>query len=132
MTHTSKKILTKKVEEQLTAQLAKLFSGKKEGPITELFSDLLTAAEQIMLVKRLAIIFMLTEGYSTYRIAKMLLVSDSTVRDIQAKLHVGHYQHLIQSSSGKTFNSKEFLNILEVILSGGLPSRGKNRWKGVR
>ena len=132
MTHTSKKILTKKAEQQLTDQFAKLFSGKNYTRTAALFSDVLTPAEQTMLAKRVAIVLLLTEGQSTYRIAKLLLVSDSTVREMKLKLHAGHYQHLTQVYKGSAFSSKEFLDILELVLSGGLPSRGKNRWKALR
>ena len=132
MTRISKKILSSDSEKKLNLQLAKFFANQKENKIQKLFSDLLTPAEQIMLIKRLAIVIMIIEKESCYKIAQVLNVSDSTAREVKTKIGLGQYQTLIAHYQNKNFNSKEFWETIDVILRAGLPSRGKDRWQSVR
>jgi len=131
MTRISKKILSSDSERKLNSQLAKFFSNQKENKIQKLFSDLLTPTEQIMLIKRLAMVIMITKGESCYRIAQVLNVSDSTAREVKTKIKLGQYQNLVAHYKNKNFNSKEFWETVEMILRAGMPSRGKDRWQSV-
>lgn len=132
MTHVSKKVLDTKTEKKLSLQLAKFFSNQSEKQTQNLFTDLLTSSERIMLIKRLAIVIMITEEHSTYRIAQTLKVSDSTVRDIKIKIQLEQYDYLVAHYKNKNFNSKEFWKTVEVLLRAGLPSRGSDRWQSVK
>lgn len=49
------------------------------------FGELLTSTEKIMLGKRLAAISMLSQGFSSYQIAKALKLSQTTVFKFQSK-----------------------------------------------
>ncbi len=82
-----------------------------------------------MLTKRLAIIFLLIENYSSYSISKTLIVSDSTVRQIQSQLLMGRHDPIIKLMQKKTFDKAEFWKTVEALLQCGLPPRGKGRWK---
>lgn len=132
MTNVSKNILDSKIEKKLRQQFAKFFSDQIPQEIESLFSDLLTSSEQIMLIKRLATIIMLIEGESTYSIPKALQLSDSTVRDIKVKYKLGKYDSIIYRYQDKKFNAEAFVRILETLLSAGMPSLGKDRWKSLR
>ncbi len=132
MTNVSKNILDSKIEKKLRQQFAKFFSNQIPQEIESLFSDLLTSSEQIMLIKRLATIIMLIEGESTYSIPKALQLSDSTVRDIKVKYKLGKYDSIVYRYQDKKFNAEAFVRILETLLSAGMPSLGKDRWKSLR
>jgi uncharacterized protein YerC len=132
MTNVSKNILDQETEKKLRNQFAKFFSDQSTNEIEALFYNLLTASEQTMFIKRLAVIVMLIEGESTYSIPKTLQMSDSTVRDIKSNLTLGKYDYLIERYHNKTFNAKAFLQILETLLNAGMPSLGKDRWKSLR
>ena len=131
MTNVSKNTLDSKIEKKLRVQFAKFFSDQIPNEIESLFSELFTPTEQIMLIKRLATIIMLSEGESTYSIPKALQLSDSTVRDIKVKYRLGKYDSIIYRYQDKKFNAEAFVRILETLLSAGMPSLGKDRWKSL-
>lgn len=132
MTHISKQTLQSKVEEKLLDQFAKFFADQDEFKIKDLFSNLLSKPEQIMLIKRLAIVIMVLEKHSVNSIAQTIVVSDSTVRNIKAKISLGYFDFLIKRYENKKFDGKAFLNLLETLLNAGMPSLGKDRWKSLR
>ncbi len=129
MTHISKQALDPKVQQQLLAQLAELFVSAKKTNIEGILGGLFTDTETIMFTKRLAIVCLLVEEYSTYAIAKQLLVSDSTVRGIKAQYEGGRFDSIITLIKKRSFNKKEFWKTVELLLSAGLPPRGRGRWK---
>lgn len=132
MTHVSKQTLSANAETKLVKQLAKFFADQSALDIEDLFSDLLSPAEQVMIIKRLAIIILLLEKQSTYAIGKTLQVSDSTVREISIKLQLDKYCSLVKRYENKKFDSQAFLHVLEMLLNAGMPSLGKDRWKSLR
>lgn len=129
MTNISKNKLPKKSEVKLFSQFTKLFAVADEKLLADMFEALFTEAEKIMFIKRLAIILLLSRKCSNYRISKTLHISDSTVRDIKQKFLKGHYDVLVKSVNNKKFDTKKFWTTVEVLLSAGLPPRGRGRWK---
>ena len=130
MTRVSKKKLPKGAQKKLFAQFVHLFSSAQKDKQGSLFSALFTDTEETMFIKRVAIIFLLLEGYSTYRISKVLIVSDSTVRNIQNKCEDGSFDPIIAHMRKKNFDRDKFWKTLDKILRCGLPSRaGRGRWK---
>ena len=129
MTHVSKKPLNKDVQNRLNKRLVKTITNLRtmsEGSV--FISELFTDSEQIMLAKRLMIIFMLTENVSQYRIKQILRVSSATVFRISEGLDKGEYQYLTRLCKKK--KSRDiFWQELEVIVRLGMPSMGKDRWK---
>ena len=132
MTNISKNILDSKTESKLRKQFSKFFSDQIPSELENLFSDLLTQSEQIMLIKRLAVIVLLIEGQSIYSIPKTLQMSVSTVRDIKSKYKLGKYDKanqyitmairtnsknpvllfqtgLIKKKAGDSFNGTQFI-----------------------
>ncbi len=129
MTNISKQALSLKTKEQLFAQFVDLFSSGNKNQRRTLFSSLFSESEQVMFIKRLAIVLLLVEEYSTYRISKTLLVSDSTVRTIQAQYRAGRFDSIVGTMRKKSFDKKEFWKTLDLLLRCGLPPRGRGRWK---
>ena len=120
-----------KLFEQLNHTLGVL-SEKETGYF---LSELLGQEERIMLAKRLAIIILLLEGRSLYRISNDLKISSATADKIRDKLENNEYDHLI-TSLGK--NKKEYFSILETLdsilhLGGALPHyNGLDRYKHLK
>lgn len=131
MTNVSKRVLSSRHKKQLFEQFASLFAVSNTRTITYLFTDLCTDVEQTMLVKRLAAILMLHANYSRYRIAQTLCMSESTVCEIQKKFDQGTYSHIICATKQKQFEKEQFWETVESLVRLGMPSMGKDRWKGI-
>ena len=131
MTNVSKNKLNPTKQKELFMQLASLFSNSDTQHIAVLLEGILTNVEKIMLIKRLAIVLMLTKEHSTYTIAKTLHVSDSTVRDLQLKYEQGTFDSVIGAVTKRSFDKERFWETVEVLLRLGMPSYGKGRWKSV-
>ena len=99
--------------------------------MANVFMDLFTEAEQIMFLKRVGIIFMLQSECSNYEVAKTLLVSETTVKSIKQKMLTDEFIHITNIMQRKTFNQKQFWQVIEKVLRAGLPPRGHGRWKPV-
>ncbi len=98
---------------------------KREADI--LFKELLTETEKMMLAKRLAIIYMLSEGVSEYYISETLFVSPSTVSRISLSYESGRCSY-IQKIIKK--NKETVWQAIEKIISYSVEMHtGKGRWK---
>ncbi|MEK7600936.1 MAG: Trp family transcriptional regulator [Patescibacteria group bacterium] len=85
---------------------------------------LLTPTETTMLAKRLAMIVMLERGDSSYHISRSLRVSDSSVQRFRRMLDAGLFKPVVRELRKK---NRSLLDVLELILSAGLPSIGGPR-----
>jgi len=129
MTNISKRYLSTKQKAELSKQIVKLFATIHKSNAGAFFKEFFTEAEQIMFIKRLAIIMMLEAGYSKYRIGKTILVSESTVSSASLKYQSGAYSEMLKITRTKDFDKEKFWEVLEVLLRAGLPPRGRGRWK---
>lgn len=133
MTHVSKKKLKKdallRIHKRFVSNLTKI---KTDREMDSFLEALLTETERIMLAKRLTVIFMLTEGFSTYRIAKTLGVSVSTAIRMKDKYFEGEYDSMIDFCKKKKHRT-DFWNDLDVLLRLGMPRYvGNDRWEFYR
>lgn len=124
MTNISKQLLPKKVKIALFNQFIKQISKKQPALM---FLEILSETEQIMVVKRFAVVAMLGQGESTYAIAKALRVSDKTVRDINKARSIGTYKNIETLFSSQSFNRTEFWDTLDKLLRLGMPRYGQVR-----
>ncbi|PJE67747.1 hypothetical protein COU95_00690 [Candidatus Shapirobacteria bacterium CG10_big_fil_rev_8_21_14_0_10_40_9] len=84
MTHVSRKKLPNKVLRQiLDSFLFVLTSTKKKEEMSKFLDAFLSNTEKIMLAKRLAIVFLLSEAVEETKISETLLVTQSTVSRIK-------------------------------------------------
>jgi len=82
-----------------------------------------------MLAKRLAVIYMLSEDISAYRIAQVLGLSTSTVNRMRFIYDKQGYKTIVANYQNKK-NHKQLWMDIEVLLRLGMPSRaGSERWK---
>jgi uncharacterized protein YerC len=129
MTRISRKRLKKEAYLQIHDRFIRTIIELKKMKEGRLFlNELLTPAERIMLAKRLAIIVMLLENISFYRIYKTLKVSPSTVARIWRKLRSGEFSY-IKTVMSKKKNREAVWQELEVLIRFGLPPMGRGRWK---
>lgn len=98
MTQVSKYPISKPVADRIFEIFANAVVGLKNKIETEQFlSDLLSPTERIMLVKRLAIAFLLEKGYEQRFISNILRVSLATVASVNRSRKFGSkgYNHVI-------------------------------------
>jgi len=132
MPHVSKKKLKKETLNKLSKKLLSTFeSASKNNSVAQLFKELFTKTEKIMLAKRLIIIILLSKEIPQHRIVEILHVSPSTVAKMSLNLEMGKYNSIL-----KITNKKELglIHLIEFILSGGglmPPIVGRGRWKRI-
>ncbi len=126
--HVSKKHIQEYADKKITEEFAELLSQQKSQVILSLF----TPTERVMLAKRLAIIGMVVRGYSTYRIAKILSVSDSTVRTYAAMITTGGFESLQRLFSNAKRSESLWKNIEYALRVGLPPVVGNGRWQSLR
>jgi len=120
--------------QELFRQLSHTLAKRSEKHTEHFLSELLGAEEQIMLAKRLAVIVLLIEGHSLYRISKLLKVSPTTAEKIKLNLEAYKYEHLV-ISLGK--NKREYFSLLKTLddilhLGGLLPHyNGPERYRSL-
>lgn len=94
----------------------------------DFLSEFLTPTEQMMLAKRLAVIFLLAQGFSIYRIQQILKVSPSTVARIKLQLERGKFKKIVASARSRKHRQR-FQEMLDLLLLIMLPQQsGKTRW----
>ncbi|MEY3784238.1 MAG: Trp repressor protein [Candidatus Parcubacteria bacterium] len=132
MTNVSKKQLPPPELSVLFLQLNTIIGKLDQLAANDFLNDLLGEEERIMIAKRFAIIIMLTESYSAYRISQKLRVSTATVSAINTKYQHGEYDRLLSQLS---HNKQAYKNIWETLdsilhLGGILPHyNGLDRYK---
>jgi uncharacterized protein YerC len=127
MPHINKDPLDAVLFAKLFSELQILISKIDSSSAEAVLSSLLTSTEQIMLTKRFAVILFLNRGLTSYEIWHVLKMSPSTVARIEHNYRLGVYNSVVDVF--KKSAAKEFLALVEVLLSAGLPPRGKNRWQ---
>ena len=132
MTNVSKQKLDPKYEKTLLRQFSSLFANASEQMVEGLLEDILTPSEQVMLLKRTAIILMLAEEYSTYKISKTLKVSDATVRNLQHRYRQKEFNQLLRLTSSSKFDSDAFWQTVDKLLRLGMPPMGRGRWQHLK
>ncbi|MDC1205523.1 hypothetical protein N8083_01605 [Candidatus Pacebacteria bacterium] len=134
MVRLNKTPLTTEQIDKLFFQLAKVLSPRQEIRVTAVLNEILGREERIMIAKRLATIVLLSENLSSYKISRILKLSESTVATISKNLIRGEYKTILQTL-GK--NKKNYFAVLETIdnilhLGGVLPHyNGLDRDRGL-
>jgi len=117
---------TQLTNNQLTAlftQLSELFGKLNSNQTNLVFSELLGPEEKIMIAKRLAIIILLLEDKSLYKISKLLKVSAATAEKMKIGLESGRFEETLSVLNS---SKKDYFKVLETLdsilhLGGVLP-----------
>ena len=126
MPHISNKKLNPENLDNLLLQLVKMIDTiGTESKSEVLFKEFFTETEATMFAKRLAIIFMLSEGMSGPYISDVLFVSPSTVDLAHLNYENGKYQYLIKIIKK---NNKSIWGVIESFISNSVSAQvGKRR-----
>ncbi len=113
---------------RLDATLAKL----SRESMTTFLSELLGKEERLTLAKRLAAIVLIHEGYSEYKVSRLLKLSPTTTGIIGTRVRAGTYDGILRILQKKKV---DYINLLKTIdsilhLGGLLPHRvGMDRYR---
>ena len=115
MPRVSPRPLKKEIEKEITANLDWVFSQLKSEPVAKDFlEDFLTAEERLMLAKRLAVVYLLKEGFSYGKISEALKITPVTIGKIR-----------LISKSGKPRTTEIFSRMEKLrSLNGALKDLG--------
>jgi uncharacterized protein YerC len=129
MPHVSKQKLPKKVEDQIITDLFDIFLTLPHSTRGGSFlSEFLTPTERTMFAKRLASMIMLEDNISTYRIAEILKMSNSTVLRIQNTLKKGQRSEIKKALTKKKVRKHFWKAILHHYQEVMDTYSGKKRW----
>ena len=119
MTNVSKIPVAPRIYRSIRKNLQSAVSAKHDnGP--EILEALLTRSERTMLYKRLAIIILLEQNWSHYRITKLLKVGMPTV--IRIDRHRGQGRFVAIRRAMKRRGGLTLLEHIELFLAAGMPS----------
>ena len=123
MVNVSKHKLAKEVADKLYTQLADVFfSSDTQLDAMRIINETLTPAERIMLAKRVGIIAMLGEGYSSYEIMHALKVSTLTIARARRKMESGRYRYVANVLRRRKARESIFA-VIEEALTALSPAR---------
>ena len=129
MVHISHKKLKIETFKQIQSRFAQSIALVRTGSQAVCFlEELLGEEEQLMLAKRIAVVYMFAEEISAYRIAQVLSMSTSTVNRMRAAYDNGEYETIKKQYLHKN-NRAQMWKDIEVLLRLGMPPMGKGRWK---
>ncbi|KRT67621.1 MAG: TrpR-like protein [candidate division WWE3 bacterium CSP1-7] len=121
MPRVSPRPLKKEIEKEITANLDWTFSQLKSEPVAKDFlEDFLTDEERLMLAKRLAVVYLLKEGFSYGKISEALKITPVTIGKIRLILRLVKPRTLdVLNRMGNRFSlksvGKDFLEALKDL-----------------
>ena len=128
MPHISKKKIKKEHLQKLYGELSDVLERTARNSWTRLFlRDFLTKTEKIMLAKRFAVIYLLSEDVPHSYITESLGMSPTTIARMSLKYEIGKYSAILKIAKKE---KRDIWSVLEKILRAGLPPiAGRGRWK---
>ena len=134
MAHVSKKKIKKKVADELADQFLEFLSAAPTKQAARILAaELLSQTERVMLAKRLAVVVLLTRGYSFTQIESALGVTRQTVVRIWRDTKEGAYTHIVRYARrhSRHFKQEVPLDAFIRILHLGMPPKAGKRWQYV-
>lgn len=132
MTQVSKYPISKDIYDRCWEIFTKTLIGVRTSQdVDEITSDLLTPTERIMVTKRLAIAFLLNQGYEYREIGKILRVSFQTVANVNNTLRYGNngYKKVVNRIL-RDEKLKEVLNkTAQVLIAPATKGMGSGTWR---
>lgn len=132
MVRLNKNDLTADKLNELFLQLNYVLGKLTADQVDSFLSNLLGPEERIMVAKRLAIIVMLNEGYSLYKISNTLKVSPATASKVSLRVQSGELLDLVQVLKENKNAYAAVIDVIESILTVGgvMPRYGKSHLTG--
>ncbi len=132
MTQVSKYPISKDIYDRCWEIFTKTLIGiKTSKDADEIVSDLLTPTERIMLTKRLAIAFLLSQGYEYRQISKILRVSFPTISMVSLALKYGSNGY--KKAVNRILRDEKLREVLnktaQVLIAPGTRGMGSGAWR---
>jgi uncharacterized protein YerC len=128
MVNVSKNKLKLKVRKDIISQFIETIAELDKNSANVFFQEFFTDSERLLFAKRLAIIYLLHEGISFYRISLLLKVSRDTVYRINREYTPVEKDKIIKTC--EQFNAQEGLLFeLKELLVNGFSRDPKKRMK---
>ncbi len=129
MAHVSQKNLKSRIAKEITKRFVAALVTLDTKTAQNFFQSFFTDTEQIMFAKRFAVLFLLHEEWSPYRIAQLLNVSASTVRRLDRELSFDD-QVLILKEFKRLERGSGLLEELQDLLVNGFSRdpKKRNKW----
>jgi uncharacterized protein YerC len=122
MAQVGKQELRSQTRKAIAKQMNQALFATDRSLSRDLFDELITDIEQLMLAKRLATILMLADEHSYYRIQQSLGVSASTSKRLHGLLIRGAFPSIEKLLENRRKRA-ELIQSVEQILQAGLPPR---------
>ena len=135
MVHLNRNALTQQQLHNLYLQFSSTVSPHNPQHAEHILTEILGHEEQVMVAKRLAVVVLLVEGTSKYKISRLLKLSESTIEKIAQRLKQGQFDYTLKKVSKTKKDYFAFLSTLDSILhlGGVLPHyNGIDRYKHLR
>lgn len=135
MTQVSKYLISDNVYKRCWEIFAKTLIGIRSSKDFQIIvEDLFTPTERIMFAKRLAIAWLLMQGYEYREISKVLRVSAPTIADINMKLK---YSGGYKSAVNKILKDEKFAAYFNkvaktVVEMGAIGGKGSGGWRALK
>ena len=114
MPHVSSKLLSSKKLAELDKRLFDAFASTNIRTRKQLYSELLTATERVMLAKRLEMMLLISKGISTHTISRVLCVSPSTVARFEQAVSNGKFRQTESWLKRQKFSSQILQLLFEL------------------
>lgn len=125
MPHISKRKLDQEIVGGLEKHLLSIIRDSGTKTRVQIFEELLTRTEKVMLAKRIGMLFLLKKGLSPYKISELLGVSPSTAERFERAVDSSRYRHTIDWA-WKNSKSGSFDALLESLISLAFTGRTKS------
>lgn len=119
---TTRRVQTKDFK-NIERQFARLMRGSTDQHLLVCFNSLCSESERIMLVKRFGAIFLFTKGYSKYRAARVMGISQSTAQRLYGLYRSGSYDDLFNVIPKKQQNA--FIRFLTTLTAAQVDTKAR-------
>lgn len=129
MPQVSKNKLKPKVKKDITSQFINTIAHLDKKSADIFFNQFFTKTERLMFAKRLAIVYLLREGFSSYRISRLLKVSKSTVLNLNSKYSFLEKETIISTCERLDVDGGLLQELKDLLLNGfSMDSKKRSKW----
>ncbi len=96
MPHISKRKLSDKMIRGLEKNFISLIRDSGSKTRLQIFNELLTKTERVMLAKRMGAVLLLRKGLSSYKVSELLGISPSTAERFELGIESNRFRHTVR------------------------------------
>ncbi len=115
MPHISKRKIHSSIKVDANSRLFSLLIEEGSYLRKKVFSELFTYTERIMLLKRIALLLLISKGHSIYAISELLGMSTSTVKRFYHSTQIGKYKETLRWLKKIHLKNKILRQIVKLV-----------------